>query len=345
MFTHKAPRLTSPILWGIVALSLFLLPTAVLAADSWITPDGHEETDFDAEENAYDDDLDTYAYDWVADGDTSPWIILTYSYTIECTKVRGYFSRGSPSCSDIEVDVYYDDAWTNIYDDEFDVGQWEEYPIGSTEYVTKVRMRFKDDGSLYGSSIWVREVDFWGDTIYPYAIVLLPAADTNIVGTDHTINATVTDQFDDPIASVSVTWELTGDGFIKTSDSQTDVNGLAQAVISSNVTGNSTVQCSVDGYDLYDICTKEWLPEPPAPAYASFPVWVVVLLVALLVASLYTQSLFLGISGVILCIAGYGWLAAEGTDDITVWGGAAFFLIVIAWLILTIIWRHRHGTS
>jgi adhesin/invasin len=94
---------------------------------------------------------------------------------------------------------------------------------------------------------------------------LWPPADTNLVGTTHTLTATVYDQFDNVMAGVAVTWNMTGVGtFVGTPESVTNSAGKASAVITSNVTGISTVTCEVTGNpSVSDTATKTWTTTTP----------------------------------------------------------------------------------
>ena len=77
---------------------------------------------------------------------------------------------------------------------------------------------------------------------------------------------------------------------------------------------------------------------------APFPVWLILVLVVVVILGIYTKSLILSIAGIILCVVSYSWLLQASTaDDVGVWGGAAFFLILIAWIILNLVYRNRHG--
>jgi len=97
----------------------------------------------------------------------------------------------------------------------------------------------------------------------PLSLVLLPATDTNPVGTTHYLTATLYDQFVDPMPGVNLAWSISGVGsFLDTPDSQTDANGAAQATITSSVAGISTVRCEVAGNILvFDTATKIWAPK------------------------------------------------------------------------------------
>lgn len=73
--------------------------------------------------------------------------------------------------------------------------------------------------------------------------------------------------------------------------------------------------------------------------YQDFPVWLIILLVVVAGLSHYTRSWILGISGIVICIVSYAWVSMAETSSITIWGASAFFLIIIAWIILSMIFR------
>jgi len=96
-------------------------------------------------------------------------------------------------------------------------------------------------------------------------LVLLPETGSNPVGTTHDLTATVYDQFDNVMEGVDVTWTIeSGPGSFVSQETTTDANGEAHAVISSSVTGTTTVRCEVAGdASVYDTATKTWTVEAP----------------------------------------------------------------------------------
>jgi len=88
----------------------------------------------------------------------------------------------------------------------------------------------------------------WTYTPEATTLELLPESDSNPVDTTHNLTATVYDQFNYAMEGVAVTWNITGVGsFSGTPESPTDVNGQADAVITSSLPGTSTVKCEVTG--------------------------------------------------------------------------------------------------
>ena len=98
----------------------------------------------------------------------------------------------------------------------------------------------------------------------PDSLVLEPASATNVVGTEHELIATITDQYGDPFPGATVTWTIVdGPGDFVSTETITDSNGQARAVITSEEVGTTTVRASVPGAS--DTATKTWLGkgEPP----------------------------------------------------------------------------------
>lgn len=127
---------------------------------SWVSPTGYEDPDskWDNEPNAYDENTDTNAisteglfYNW------TKFLILTIS-AITCNKVRFNCEYSSGSAQQIDLDVYKDGAWVDVYEGAFSDHTWVEktFTQGS---VSKVRMRFWMVSSGTRAKVW--EFDFW----------------------------------------------------------------------------------------------------------------------------------------------------------------------------------------
>jgi hypothetical protein len=106
----------------------------------------------------------------------------------------------------------------------------------------------------------------------PTVITLEPAVDTNTVGTDHTVTATVTDQFDDPVPGEDVHFAVTGGGtpVPASGDDTTDASGEATFTFTNETAGANTITACVDADgdlscdvgELSDTATKTWVPGP-----------------------------------------------------------------------------------
>ncbi|MCJ7768943.1 MAG: Ig-like domain-containing protein, partial [Dehalococcoidales bacterium] len=96
-------------------------------------------------------------------------------------------------------------------------------------------------------------------------LVLTPETATNTVGTTHELTATVTDAFGDPVSGETVTWTIeSGPGSFVSTETTTDSNGQAQAVITSTVAGTTTVKASASE-SVYDTAIKTWLSDEVPP--------------------------------------------------------------------------------
>ena len=106
----------------------------------------------------------------------------------------------------------------------------------------------------------------------PATLVLDPAADTNTVGEDHTVTATVEDAFGNPVPGVTVRFSVTGATFPTPSSGSdvTDANGEATFTYSAALPGpdaitayadtdNDTTQ---DGTEPAGAATKLWILPP-----------------------------------------------------------------------------------
>ena len=111
-------------------------------ADNWVSPTGHNDPDsaWVDEARAYDGNTWT----WAVTGSTSPLEFTIAS--IACDKVR--IQTALVNRDPVAVDVYYDDAWHNIYEGAAIAGEWVECPIGSTQDVTGGRFNFPTGGYL-----------------------------------------------------------------------------------------------------------------------------------------------------------------------------------------------------
>lgn len=109
---------------------------------AWVSPTGHNDPSsaWTTEELAYDNDLGTRA---TSTSETA-YLELTHS-AILCDKVRIYVSdyfKGIEGTADLDIDVYYGDAWHNIFSGSIAKLTWAEKSIGSTQIVTAARVKF-----------------------------------------------------------------------------------------------------------------------------------------------------------------------------------------------------------
>lgn len=148
----------------VLLVSGLLIPGVVSAADEWHSPDSHIASGWTNPTYAYDDDTDTYAWDDIPGGDTwSPWLELHLDVELSCTKVRIWAYGETSELNAVKIAVYYGGAWHEIYNGVFDWDDdvWVEYPIGSEEEVSAMRVSYFNDHSSWARMAYVREADFW----------------------------------------------------------------------------------------------------------------------------------------------------------------------------------------
>ena len=131
-------------------------------ADNWVLPTGHEETDWDNPEYAYDDDTDFGAtYLNIPDNTYTDYLTLTFD-TMDIDKIKVYSKTvGGQS---LHIFLFYfrlsDTNWQIFYSGSFLKDQWEEYEIGSTVETNKIRiMYFNDSGVDSGVGVYGVEVN------------------------------------------------------------------------------------------------------------------------------------------------------------------------------------------
>lgn len=110
--------------------------------DNWVSPTGHNDPDskWVTEANAYDGDIGSSAANSAVNYDH--YLELTIA-AIQCDKVRIYardiYIIGYDP--DLDIDVYYSSAWHNIFSGTITNLAWVEKVIGSTQTVTKARIK------------------------------------------------------------------------------------------------------------------------------------------------------------------------------------------------------------
>ncbi|MCJ7769402.1 MAG: Ig-like domain-containing protein, partial [Dehalococcoidales bacterium] len=93
-------------------------------------------------------------------------------------------------------------------------------------------------------------------------LVLEPATAINEINTNHELIATVIDNYGNPVPDEVVIWTIEdGPGSFISTETTTDSNGQARAVITSDTGGTTTVKASVSE-TVYDTATKTWSEEP-----------------------------------------------------------------------------------
>jgi len=123
---------------------------------AWVSPTGHADPgeEWGYEENAYDEDEGSWAN---SDDAYLEWLELTLTTPISCDKIR--IMAASLDIPDIrkdpnlKIEVYYSDAWHEIFVGEITKEIWVEKAIGSTQTVSKAQIKWfaalQDYGLVY----------------------------------------------------------------------------------------------------------------------------------------------------------------------------------------------------
>lgn len=251
------------ILIGCIAMGRCSGNGFVCGADDWVSPTSYNDPSsaWTDETKTYDANTGTYGYT----STDAAYIELLVS-SMDCDKVRIWAAKDGFGIWDpwVYVDVYYGSAWHNIKNGAITKSTWVELPIGSVQSVTKVRiacsLSFLENFRLYEFQF----NHYVPPPPVPTSINLLPAGDSNYVNENHQLNATVYDQYSEPMAGAGVIWSIeSGPGWFESYDEETDENGIAYAVISSDEEGETIVKCSADGYPaVYDTAVKSWEVPP-----------------------------------------------------------------------------------
>lgn len=134
---------------------------AIPSGGGWVSPTGFEDPDskWTNEGNAYDDETSTYAeHDQLGLGAWGSYLILTHDAVVS-DKVRFMAYYSGVDISTIDLDVFKDDVWVDVYEGTYGNAVWVEKTFDEGS-VTKMRMRFKNKDIQYGIPK-VYECDFW----------------------------------------------------------------------------------------------------------------------------------------------------------------------------------------
>ena len=143
---------------------------------AWIRPTSHTANGWTSPENAYDGNTATQAEYAVGGNQWSPYLEM-FLASAEVSQIRIYASRQNDQISGVQFDIYYNDAWVNIYDGEPATnGVSTTVDVDPSRDVTGVRVRFYRTGA--GGTRWAAihdtelyEVEAAGlQTIYPSGI-------------------------------------------------------------------------------------------------------------------------------------------------------------------------------
>ena len=127
----------------------------------WISPEDYADPSghWVNPPHAYDEDTDSECYTW--EGTDYLELYRINEAEISCNKVRIFAADstdGTHGDPDIDIDVYYSGGWHNIWSGTITKDTWVEKPVGSTQDISKVRIK---PNTLVYTYLNFYEFDFW----------------------------------------------------------------------------------------------------------------------------------------------------------------------------------------
>lgn len=137
-----------------------LIRLRVTGAPAWISPTGGSGTGWTLTTQAYDEDILTGAK--AANIGATSWtnaLELTHAALL-CSKIR-LFLAGNVTGDEVDLDVFYDGGWHDVYEGTFTINSWLEKSIpAGLQTVTKIRVRLYNSQAS-SEDMWLNEADFW----------------------------------------------------------------------------------------------------------------------------------------------------------------------------------------
>jgi len=127
---------------------------------AWISPTNH--VDYGAwnnEANAYNGNTGDAANESVPKNSWGGFLALTHA-EINCDKVQFYAKYEAANINKIDLDVYWDGAWHDIYEGSYASEEWVEKPLGDTYAVTQARVKFYNDNDFASWICYLYEFEF-----------------------------------------------------------------------------------------------------------------------------------------------------------------------------------------
>jgi len=129
---------------------------------TWTSPTSHIDADgkWSNEENVYDGDIATYSFNDILAASWGSYLILLINEE-SIDKVRFYAHYGALDVNIVDIDVYYDGDWHDVYEGDFSDKEWVEKDIpAGAQLVSKARIRFyNDSASRYLEGVYEFQFD------------------------------------------------------------------------------------------------------------------------------------------------------------------------------------------
>ena len=127
----------------------------------WYIPEIHYDPDsqWDNETLIYDDNDATAGNSIVGAKSWSSFVLLDVYSELCCEVVKFLaFQRGPTGIESIDIDLYYNSQWNDLYEGVFGSQTWTEIKIQPSQYLYSARVRFyakkADTALLYGFEFW-----------------------------------------------------------------------------------------------------------------------------------------------------------------------------------------------
>ncbi|GAJ01919.1 unnamed protein product, partial [marine sediment metagenome] len=134
---------------------------------TWVSPTSHiaPDDEWSNPEETYDGDIDTRGLVGINPGRWSSYLILIVNEQY-IDKVRFYARYVSPGIDKIDVAVYYEGDWHDVYEGIFADREWVEKSIpDGIELVSKARVRFYNSRTIrYAASLHEFMLNTSGET-------------------------------------------------------------------------------------------------------------------------------------------------------------------------------------
>lgn len=133
----------------------------------WTSPSSANGTNWINPSNARDSNTVTYAGISIPALQWSNYLTLSLNESRLCDRVR-IWSDGGAQVNAIQVDVYYDGNWTNIYNGTLVKGSWQTYSIPSgNQTVSQARIRYWNSHASATRTAECHEFQFWAAELRP----------------------------------------------------------------------------------------------------------------------------------------------------------------------------------
>ncbi len=151
---------------------IHIFVSTITGTQAWASPTGHVDGDdiWADEALAYDGNTTTFAYTTLAKDTWGSYLQLSHA-SLKCSKLRYFASidNDTPPVTDkmIDLDVYYDGAWHDIFQGTLTESAWVEHELGGIYTATAARVRFKYSGGFIVEQAKLYEFAFY-NAVYDY---------------------------------------------------------------------------------------------------------------------------------------------------------------------------------